>query len=188
LAFGGYTWGVVRRPLLVLLVLLGLFASACGETPGDVLPNPRDGRSGIQLSGRIGDRPISISDGLPTLNTADCDLPDGPDRDVCIVTRDINGDQLVIVFENPDVLEEGAVLPVGPGDCDEPAACDDVTDVAIVELRYRTDEPVRAQSGQLRVDVVEPGQRYRGDLRLRLPDGSNLTATFDLVPRPDEIS
>lgn len=178
---------VVTR-LLVLLALLALLTAACGETPGDVLPNPRDGRSGIQLSGRIGDRPISLSDGLPTLNTSDCDLPDGPDRDVCFVTRDVNGDQLVIVFENPAVLVEGAVLDVGPSDCGTPRECDAVTDVAIVEVRFRDDEPVLAASGQLRVEVVVEGNRYRGDLRLRLPDGSNLTGTFDLVPRPDELS
>ncbi|HUG83135.1 MAG TPA: hypothetical protein VMM13_01155, partial [Euzebya sp.] len=61
------------------LVLLGLtlLLTGCGETPGDVLPDPRDGRSGIRLSGLLDDRQVAMSDGLPTINAGDCDVNEG---------------------------------------------------------------------------------------------------------------
>lgn len=169
-------------PLLLLLAVLG---TACGDAP-DVLPDPRDGRSGLQMSGLFSDRQIAVSDGLPVLNTTDCDVNEGPDRDVCIVTRDINGELLRVIFENPIALQEGAVLPVG-SDCATDEACDEVLDAAVIDFEFGDRRRVRAESGTLRIEVVEPGQRYRGEFDVRLPDGS-LSATFDLVPRPDELS
>lgn len=175
---------------LACLVLLGLalLLTGCGETPGDVLPDPRDGRSGIRLSGQLADRQIAMSDGLPTINASDCDVNEGPDRDLCILTRDINGERIIIVFENPDVLVEGETVPVGPGDCSEPPACDDVTDVAIIDFGFADRARIRAVSGQVTMEVVVPSSNYRGDFDLRLPDGSPLQATFDVVPRPEELS
>ncbi len=178
----------MTRPLPALLVLLAVLLMGCGETPGDVLPNPRDGRSGIQLSGQLADRQIAVSDGLPTVNFTDCDLPEGPDSDICILTDGISGELILIVFENPDALVEGVTLPVGDPDCGQPRDCDAVTDTAIIDIQFGTGDRIRARSGQLRMEVVEPSERYRGDFRIRLPDGSDLNATFDLVPRPEEIS
>lgn len=171
------------------MVLCALLVLGCGESPGDVLPNPRDGRSGIRLSGQLADRQLAVSDGLPQINFTDCDVAEGPDDDFCILTDDVNGELIIIVFENPDALVEGVTLPVADPDCGDAAACDDVADVAIVELQFGPDtERIRAVSGELAIEVAVPGERYRGDLRMRLPDGSNLTASFDVVPRPEEIS
>lgn len=179
----------MTRPLPALLVLLAVLLAACGDTPGDVLPDPRDGRSGIQLSGQLVDRQIAVSDGLPTVNFLDCDLPDGPDRDICILTDGISGELILIVFENPDALVEGVTLPVGDPDCGDPQVCDAVTDTAIIDVQFGTGQRIRATSGQIRIEVAEPDEpRYRGDFRIRLPDDSNLNATFDLVERPEEIS
>jgi uncharacterized ubiquitin-like protein YukD len=172
--------------LLTLVLALGL--SGCGDTPGDVLPDARDGRSGVQLSGTINGRQTAFSDGLPTLNFGDCDIPSGPDRDFCIVTRDINGELIVIVFENPAALVEGADLPVGDPDCGDPRDCDEVTDMAIIDFQVADGRRVRAQSGSLQIDVAEPSQRYRGTFDIRLPDNSAVNATFDVVPRPEELS
>ncbi|HUG86901.1 MAG TPA: hypothetical protein VMM13_20190, partial [Euzebya sp.] len=158
------------------------------ETPGDVLPDPRDGRSGIRLSGLLDDRQVAMSDGLPTINAGDCDVNEGVDRDLCILTEDISGQPIIIVFENPAVLAEGTTLAVGTGDCADPAACDRVVDVAIIEVGFDADARIRAVSGELRMEVVVPGARYRGAFEIRLPDGSNLDATFDVVPRPAELS
>jgi hypothetical protein len=169
---------------LILLVLL----TGCGETPGDVLPNPRDGRSGLQLAGQAGGRQIVVNDGLPVLNASDCDVNEGPDRDLCILTRDINGQAFRLIIENPGVLEEGADLPIRDVPCDDPLDCDEVTDAVIVDVQFGTDERQRAVSGRMTIEVVVPQTRYRGALDLRLPDGGNLTGRFDLVPRPEEIS
>lgn len=174
--------------LLCLLLLGLLLLTACGDTPGDVLPDPRDGRSGIRLSGLLQNRQVAMSDGLPTINAGDCDVNEGPDRDVCILTRDISGERITIVIENPAVLAEGTTVPVGAGDCTDPPSCDRVDDVAIIEVGFGTDTRIRAVSGQLTMEVVVPSTRYRGDFDIRLPDGSNLQANFDVVPRPDELS
>ena len=171
--------------VLSFLVLLAVLGAACGDSP-DVLPDPRDGRSGLQMSGLLRDRQIAVSVGLPVLNTTDCDVNEGPDRDVCVIAEDINGELLRVIFENPIALQEGAVLPVG-SDCRTDAECDEVLDAAVIEFELGDRPRVRAESGTLRLEVVEPGQRYRGDFDVRLPDGS-LSATFDLVPRPDELS
>ncbi len=171
-------------PLLVLLLLL----TACGETPGDVLPNPRDGRSGLQLSGQAQGRQIVINDGLPVINFGDCDVNEGSDRDLCILTRDINGEQFRLIFENPEVLVEGADLPILDQACADPLDCDEVDDAAVVDVEFGTGQRMRAVSGRVTIEIVVPLARYRGDIDLRLADGGNLTGTFDIVPRPDELS
>ena len=188
---GGLTPGRVQlaampplRPAL-LCALLALSLLACGEA-NDVLPDPRDGRSGIQVSGQLPDRQVAVSDGLPTVNFGDCDPADGVDRDVCVVTETIQGDLLRITFENPIALQAGAVLPVG-SDCRTPEACDEVLDAAVVEVEFGTDGRIRATGGTLRIEVAEPSVRYRGEVSLLLPRGS-LSATFDLIERPDELN
>lgn len=174
------------RPVsLSLLLFFAIALVGCGEAQ-DVLPDPRDGRSGVQLSGLLDDRQVAISDGLPILVTGDCDVNEGPDRDVCFVTEDISGELIRIVVENPDVLEEGVRLPVG-SDCRTDADCEAVTDAVVLEFEFGDRRRVRAESGTLTMEVVVPGSRYRGEFDVRLPDG-NLSATFDVVPRPEELS
>ena len=177
------------RPTL-LLSLLALTAGlvGCGDTPGDVLPDPRDGRSGLQMSGIVGDRQIAVSDGLPEVNFGDCDVADGPDRDVCVITRDISGELVVLVFENPDVLVEGERVPIADAPCRAVRDCDEVTGAAVVDVLVGAGNArIRAVSGQVTIEVAEPQNRYRGTFDLRLPDG-NLSGRFDLIPRPDELS
>lgn len=176
----------LRRLPVLLVLLLAVTATGCGRASDNLLPDPRDGRSGLQMSGLLRDRQIAISDGLPILNTTDCDVNEGPDRDVCIIAEDINGELVRLVFENPDVLQEGAVLPVG-SDCADPEACDAVTDAAVVEVQFGDREMQRLQSGTLTIEAVVPGARYRGDLDGQLDDG-RISATFDVVPRPEELS
>jgi hypothetical protein len=174
------------RRLAVIAAVLGL--AGCGAESigtGPAAVRPRDGRSGLQLTGTIGGRQVAVSDGLPTLNTGDCDPNDGADRDVCFVSRDIDGTLFVIVFENPDLLVEDASLPVGPGDCRTPEACDAVTDVAVVEVQSGIADRQRATSGQVNLAAVEPGLRYVGTLSLVLPDG-RISGEFDVIPRPEE--
>ncbi len=142
----------------------------------------------MQFSGRLNDRQVAVSDGLPEVNFSDCDINDGPDDDVCIITEDVNGELVVIVFENPDVLVEGAELRIEDPPCADDQACDAVTDAAIVDVQVGTGPRVRAVSGNLQIEVAVPEARYRGEFDLRLPDGGTLNATFDLVPRPEEIS
>lgn len=179
----GYPPGV-RSPLVLLLLLACLLVvGGCGQTPEDVLPDPRDGRSGLQLSGRIGGRQMAVSDGLPALNAGDCDVNDGPDHDVCFVSRDLSGGLLVLIIENPAVLEAGVTLPVGSA-CADDAACEAVTDAAVVEIRHGPDQRIRATGGTLAMEVVEAGTRYRGEVDLQLPDG-HLSGVFDVVPRPE---
>lgn len=171
--------------LRVATLLLGaVLLAGCGE-PDDHLPNPRDGRSGLRLSGTVDGRQVAVSDGLPVLNAGDCDVNAGPDRDVCFLSRDVSGDTVILIIENPAVLEEGAALTVGPGRCPQPLACDDESDVAVIDVQIGLDGPrVRATGGRLVMEVVQPFARYRGTVRLELP-GGRLSGEFDVVPRPD---
>lgn len=170
------------------LTLCLLWLVACGDTPGDVLPEARDGRSGLQASGRIDNTQIAINDGLPEINFGDCDINAGADQDFCIITSDISGELIVIVFENPDVLVEGTTVPVGTTTCEEGRGCDEVTDLALVDVQVGVGKRIRAESGQVTLEVVEPLSRYRGDLDLKLPGGGTLSGTFDVVQRPEELS
>ncbi|WP_370327854.1 hypothetical protein [Euzebya sp.] len=178
----------MTRRALSLLVLLAAVVAGCGETPGDVLPPPRDGRSGIQLSGTLGGRQAAVNDGLPEVNFGDCDVAEGPDRDLCVITEDISGELIVIVFENPAAFVAGERLAIDDASCGDADACDAVTDVALVDVRVGDGPRVTATGGSVTLEVVEDLARYRGDLDVRLPDGGRLTGTFDLIPRPDEIS
>ena len=177
----------MRLPSLALLCVLVLTLLGCGRAPGDVLPEPREGRSGVQGSGRLDGDQVAILDGLPTVNFADCDVDDGPDRDVCIITEDISGTLLVIEFENPDVLVPGAVLDVSTRPCSA-ASCDQVADGAVVELRVDGADPRRATAGQVVIDEAEAFTRYRGEADLRFGGDDRLQLTFDIIPRPEELS
>ncbi len=166
---------------LLLVLLAGCGAEPVGSGPSAV--RPRDGRSGLHLTGVVRGQQLAISDGLPRLEASDCDPGDGADDDVCVVSRTIDGTLFVLVFENPAVLEPGT-LTVAPGRCARPADCDRVTGVAVIDIQAGVRDRVRVQGGSLTLDVVEPRQRYVGSLSLELPNG-RIDGDFDVIPRPE---
>lgn len=165
----------------MVVVGLAVLAAGCWSSTAETA-QPRDGRSGLQLTGTIAGRQLAVSDGAPQLNVGDCDPDVGGDSDVCVIADDIDGQLVVLVIENPDVLRAPATLPVVDPPCGD--ACDDVTDGVVVDVQLGTDSRVRARGGRVDLTVVQPFVRYAGDVRLRLPSGS-LSGTFDLVPLDD---
>lgn len=156
--------------LAVLVVLAG-----CSPTPQQRQPVAAD--DGIQLTGRIDDRRVSLSDGAPQVVLGDCDPNQGRDTDLCAVTRTIDGERLAVVIENPDVLAPDTVVQVLDDACAE-AACDVLRDGVVVDVRLG-DLVLRATGGT--VTVVEAGpRRFRGELLLQLPPNGRLTGTFNL--------
>ena len=175
----------LRRCTAALAAVLLAACGTSGTGPGTAAIQPRDGQSGMQLAGAVDDRQIAVNDGLPELVVGDCDPPDGPDTDVCAISRTISGQLFVLSLENPAALRPGVELPVGEAPCGSPKACDAVTDVALVDVQLDTGRRVRAIGGTLQVRAVEEFQRYAAQVGLQLPGGGNLTGFVDLVPRPD---
>ncbi len=175
---GGTSGGRAGRLALAVAVLL----AGCATSSTAI--QPRDGRSGLQGTGTLDGRQVAVAEGLPQLLVGDCDPMDDLDDDLCIITDTIDGRTFVLAVENPEVLVEGASLPVGAADCASPEACDAVTGTAVVSVKLGTDDPVRATDGTLRMTKVEPYANYTGEILLRLPNGS-FTGTFDVVPRPE---
>ncbi len=137
---------------------------------------------GIQATGRLEGRRVAISAGEPEVLHGDCDPGQGPDTDLCIVTRTIAGTQIVIVVENPAVLQAGSRTPVVGGCAD---GCDDRTDGAHVVVRVDGRSAV-AVDGSLAVHRSD--DRYAADFRLRLADGGDLSGSFDVRVRPAPAS
>lgn len=168
-------------PLRVPVLLLAVLAAGCWSTPTDTV-QPRAGRAGLQLTGTVAGRQVAVSDGAPQLRVGDCDPDTTGDDDVCAIADDIDGELVVLVFENPDVLAAGATLPVAAPGCAD--RCDDVTDAAVVDVQVGTAPRIRAQGGRVEISEVTPFSRYVGEVRLELPSGA-VTGSFDLVPRSD---
>ena len=176
-----------RRSSIAVLVAAGsLLLSACstsGSGTGVNAIQPRDGRSGLYLTGTVDGRQFAVNDGAPVLRTGDCDVNDGADRDLCFFSRDVDGGFVGIVIENPDLAAEGTV-DVVDDPCQSPH-CDDVTSGLLVELqRVAGAERTRAIGGRVTFDLVEEGRRYAGTMNLVLPDG-RISGTFEVVPRPE---
>ncbi len=174
------------RRRCVALLLTAVLLPACGGVPleGRAV-QPRDGRAGLRLSGMVAGRQLALNDGAPELLAGDCDPNDGlDDDDVCIVANDIDGGLVVVVFENPSALATGASLPIADPGCRSPEVCDEVTDVAVVDVQLGVGRRRRATGGRVELTVVEPLQRYAGELRVELPDG-RASGEFDVVPLPD---
>ena len=163
------------------MVLLAVLVSGCWSAPAETV-QPRDGRAGLQLTGSVANRQLAVSDGSPQLNVGDCDPDGSADSDVCVIADDIDGQLVVLVFENPDVLQPGASLPVVDPPC--AGGCDDVTDGVVIDLQLGTGRRLRARDGRLELGRVEPFSNYVGELRLDLPSGS-VSGSFDVVPRSD---
>jgi len=162
-------------------LLVAVLLSGCWSTPAETV-QPRDGRAGLQLTGTVAGRQLAVNDGAPDLTVGDCDPDVGADQDVCAIASGIGGELVVLVFENPDVLQPATTVPVADPGCGQ--RCDDVRDVAVVDLQLGTGPRMRARGGRLVLDEVTPFSRYSGDMRLSFAEGS-ATASFDLVPRSD---
>lgn len=164
------------------MVAATAIVSGCGGSAslGQAV-QPRDGRAGLQVTGQLDGRQLSVSQGAPELVVGDCDPGSERDTDVCAISATVDGTLFVLVIENPAALQAGESLPVATPDC-PPAACDDVTDVAIIDVQTGTGPRQRATGGQLEIETVEPFQRYVGRAQLEFPDGS-LSTSFDLIPR-----
>lgn len=165
----------------MLLLVLTVLAAGCWSSTAQT-PQPRDGRSGLQLTGTLAGRQLAVSDGAPQLTVGDCDPDVGGDADICAIADDIDGQLVVVVIENPGVLRAPATLPVVDPSCGD--ACDEVTDGVVVDVQLGTGPRVRARGGRLELTVLQPFVRYAGDVRLQLASGS-LSGSFDLVPLDD---
>jgi hypothetical protein len=172
---------VARACALAWLVILSAFLTGCWSTPVDTV-QPREGRAGLQLTGSIAGRQLVVSDGAPDLNVGDCDPDASGDRDVCAIGTNIDGELVVVVFENPDALSAGVSLPVADPGCG--ARCDHVTDVAVVDLQLGTRPRLRADGGRVEITQLTPFARYAGELRSTFASGA-VAGSFDLVPRRD---
>ncbi len=160
---------------LLAVVLAGCASSGVPQRQPEALDD------GVQATGRLDGRQVAISDGAPETNLVDCD-PQTPDEDVCWIARTIDGLTVTFVIENPGALVPGEQLRVRDSTC---AACDDVTDQAVVDLRI-DGEQRRATGGRLR--VREAGDRYAASFDIRFPDGDRLTGEFNIRELgPDEI-
>lgn len=162
----------ILGPLVAGLVLL----PACAE--GDAVQRQAvTGTDGVQATGRLDGQRIAISSGDPEVVLGDCDPGDGMDRDLCTNVRTIDGVTLNIVIENPDgVVAAGEAVPVRAHACTA-TACDDVTDVAVVDVRIAGTQE-RATGGTLAITDLE--ERGVGRFDLRFPDGDTLVGTFDV--------
>lgn len=158
-----------------------MLAAGCWSAPAGGR-QPQQGRAGLQLAGTVGSRQLAVSDGAPRLRVGDCDPDVSGDSDVCIIADDIDGQLVVVVIENPDVLRAPATLPVIDPGCDD--ACDEVTDGVVVDLQLGTDPRMRATGGSVMLETLEPFTRYAGEVRLELASGS-VSGAFDVVPRSD---
>ena len=172
--------------IAVASVLLATACSTAGGGTGPAAIEPRDGKSGLHLSGTVDGRQFLVSDGAPELRLGDCDVNDGADRDLCFFSSEVDGGYFAVLIENPDSIVEGRVEVVD-SPCSSPR-CEDVGAGAIVDLQFEPGGPrTRATGGDLTLSVVEEALRYGGTLNLDLPEG-RITGTLQIVPRPEEPS
>lgn len=159
--------------LLACLALLGGCVVPDAGEGGQRQPEA-GGDDGVQASGTLDQRRISISNGAPDVIIGDCDPGIDLDEDVCFVTRTIDGDTIAFVIENPAVLVVGETIPIVDDGCD---LCDDVTAGVVVDLRLNG-AVRRVEAG--RIDVIETGERYAGDFRLDFANGDRMTGSFNV--------
>lgn len=171
-------------PALVTVAVLTAGCGTAGTGTGVGAIEPRNGRSGLQLSGTIQGRQFAVNDGAPVLRLGDCDVADGADIDLCFFSRELDGGFFALIVENPDAVSVGHVEVVA-STCVSPN-CEDAGAGAVAEVLFEPGTPrTRATGGTLNFRTVEPAQRYAGTLNLELPDG-RITGTFEVVPRPEE--
>lgn len=170
-------------PVLACVLAVGLAAcedDAPGEEPAITDPSlPESMDTGIQATGTLDGQRAAISRGNPTVIRGDCDANDGPDDDLCILGRTIEGRDVNLVVENPAVLTAGEELDVVT--CN--VACDQVTDGVVVEVRVNGDVRPATRG---RLTVSQAGERYAADFDLTMPFGDRLIGTFDVEPSEPE--
>lgn len=175
------------RHATATVALAGLLA-ACGAAsqPMTPMPEPRDGRSGVQLSGSFEGRNIVVSDGLPRLLVRECNVRHDIPAEVCFATRNLDGALVVVGLANPEVVAAAGRLEVVRERCDSTEGCAAVDSGALVFVRVG-DQIRQATGGTVTISELRTGTRYVGELRLRVGAG-RLTGSFDVVPRPEPES
>jgi hypothetical protein len=172
---------VIRPFSLALLALAALALAGCSTTGS--AESPRDGRAGVQMSGRLATTgSVAVSDGRPELLEGDCERVTGVPADICFVTRGIGGTIYVLGFGNLDGLPRGERVEVTSRPCTSADACAQVTDGAVVLLAVDGDLH-RPDAGTLLLRRAERDERYVGRLQLSV-DSGRVSADFDVVPRP----
>lgn len=163
----------VAAPLGLAAILLGGCVVPDAGEGGQRQPEA-GGDDGVQASGTLDGRRISISNGAPDVVIGDCDPGVDLDDDVCFVTRTIDGDTIAVVIENPAVLTPGEAIDIVRDPC---TTCDDVTTGAVVEIRVNG-AARRVDSGRL--EVIEAGERYAADFVLDFRGGDRLVGSFNV--------
>ncbi len=167
-----------RVPLVTVVIAAGVvaLASGCPHDPSQRPPASHD--DGLQVTGRLHDRQVSVSDGEPEVRYGDCDPRDGRDNDLCVSSFTIDGAPFGLVIENPAVLEPARRLPPVAGRAAGCNHCDRFRDGLVVEIRLG-DERLPVTSGL--VEVRAAGPRYAASFILRAR-GLVLTGRFDVRP------
>lgn len=171
---------------VALAVAVAVAAAGCGEDGPDVAEftatPPVSPDQGIQATGRLDGSPVAISRGAPIVIVGDCDPQDGPDEDLCIEARTIDGLEVTLVVENRDALVAGTTVPVGRATCVD--GCDSIADEVIARLEVG-DDVAEVTGGSF--EVRDDGPRYVADFTIELPFGDRLTGSFDVAERlPEE--
>lgn len=167
-----------RRVLLapLMAVLTALVLTGCGSDSGSQRA-PVSVDDGIRASGQFSGSRLNVDDGEPEVVLGDCDPGDGPDGDLCIVSRSIDGASVSLVIENPLIMKRGGSIPIG-SNC-QGFACEDVSDKAVVDVRVDGNN-LRVSGGRL--EVTASGPRYAASFTLRFRDGGGLSGAFDVLP------
>lgn len=164
-----------------------LLLAGCGfSNVESVEPNSVD--EGIAATGRLDGSPVAISRGAPIVIVGDCDPEDGPDEDLCILARTIDGLDVTLVIENPDALVAGETVPVGRATCVD--GCDTVTGEVIARVEVGEDDVAEVTGGSF--DVERADDRFVAAFDLTLPFGDRLNGRFDVgerlpVENPDGV-
>lgn len=166
-----------HRPRLAALLAGLLLVAGCAD-PEVQQRQPASDTDGVQATGRLDGSRVAISYGEPEVVFGDCDPGDGLDRDLCMVSRTIDGLSINIVIENPSALLPGERIDVRDDPCVE-LACDEVREHAVVDLRLNGEQR-RVTGGSL--NVLEAGQRFAAEFRFLLTGGDELTGEFDVAP------
>lgn len=166
----------VVRPLVGATLLLAVAGCAPAE---DQSLQPTSANEGIQATGRIDGAPVAISRGAPIVRLDGCDPIDGPDEDLCIEARTIDGLEVTLVIENRDALVAGATVPVGRATCTD--GCDDITGEVIARVEVGDDRRIEVTDGEFEVERAD--DRWIADFDLTLPFGDRLRGDFDVAER-----